>query len=458
MIKLILLDLDGTLISAREIHYRALNMALGKEYEISLEDHLGRFDGLTTKTKLNILSTERGLPIAEHDKVWSKKQELTLELFSKELIKDDQIINTFKRLKEDGYKLGVCSNSIRRTIYTALSRIGIIEYIDIIVSADDVNQPKPHPEIYWLAISKMGMLPDETMIVEDNPHGLLSAYRSHVKIVHRVSSPKDVTYNNILSIIRDNNTVNTVKSKWKDSKLNILIPMAGAGSRFQQAGYSLPKPLIEIHGKPMIKIVVENLGLDANYIFVVQKSHRNQYNLDTVLNMITPGCKIIETDGLTEGAACTALLAKDLINNDNPLFFANSDQFVEWNPSEFMYKMQESNVDGGIVTFEASSVKWSYAKIDDQTGLVIEVAEKNPISNKGTTGFYWWKHGSDFVKYAEQMISRNIRVNNEFYVCPVFNQAIKDGKKIKTFDAEQMWGVGVPEDLDYFLKNYKGKV
>lgn len=454
MIKLILWDLDGTLISAREIHYRALNLALGKEYEISLEDHLGRFDGLPTKTKLNILSSERGLPLEDHDSIWSKKQEITLELFSKELSLDNQIIDTFKRLKEDGYKLGVCSNSIRRTIYTALSRIGIIEYIDIIVSADDVKQPKPHPEIYWLGISKMGMLPDETMIVEDNPHGLLSAYRSHVKIVHRVSSPKDVTYDNIISTIRENEMTNHVKTKWKDQKLNVLIPMAGAGSRFQQAGYCLPKPLIEVHGKPMIQVVVENLGLDANYIFVVQKSHREQYNLDTVLNMIASGCKIIETDGLTEGAACTALLAKDFIDNDSPLFFANSDQFVEWNPSEFMYKMQESFVDGGIVTFEASSVKWSYAKIDEKTGLVTEVAEKNPISNKGTVGYYWWKHGSDFVKYAEQMIQKNIRVNNEFYVCPVFNQAIEDGKKIKTFDAEKMWGIGVPEDLEYFLNHY----
>jgi len=247
---------------------------------------------------------------------------------------------------------------------------------------------------------------------------------------------------------------NTTTPKWKNEKLNILIPMAGAGSRFEQAGYTFPKPLIEVNSKPMIQVVVENLNIDANYIYVVQKSHREKYNLDTMLNLITPGCKIVEVDGLTEGAACTALLAKDYINSDSPLFFANSDQFVEWDSNEFMYKMQESNCDGGIVTFKATHPKWSFAKIDDN-GFVTEVAEKNPISDNATVGYYYWKHGSDFVKYAEQMIERNIRVNNEFYVCPVFNQAIEDCKKIRIFESSKMWGLGTPEDLNFYLENHK---
>jgi dTDP-glucose pyrophosphorylase len=232
--------------------------------------------------------------------------------------------------------------------------------------------------------------------------------------------------------------------------------MAGAGSRFEKAGYTFPKPLIEVNKKPMIQVVVENLNIDANYIFIVQKSHREKYNLDTLLELISPNCKIVEVDGLTEGAACTTLLAKDLINNDNPLFFANSDQFVEWDSNEFMYKMNETGCDGGIVTFTATHPKWSFAKIDD-LGLVTEVAEKNPISDIATVGFYWWKKGSDYVKYAEEMINNNIRVNNEFYVCPVFNEAIKDGKKIRTFNVSNMWGLGTPEDLTYYVENYKKK-
>ena len=204
----------------------------------------------------------------------------------------------------------------------------------------------------------------------------------------------------------------------------------------------------------MIQVVVENINIDANFIYVVQKSHREKYNLDTLLNLITPNCKVVEVDGVTEGAACTALLAKEFINNDDPLFFANSDQFIEWNSNDFFYKMQETDVDGGIVTFEATHPKWSFAKVDEN-GFVVEVAEKNPISNIATVGFYYWKIGSDFVKYAEQMIKEDIRVNNEFYVCPVFNQAIKDYKKISVFNIEKMWGLGTPEDLDFYIKNFK---
>jgi dTDP-glucose pyrophosphorylase/predicted HAD superfamily phosphohydrolase YqeG len=353
-------------------------------------------------------------------------------------------------LVSEGYKIACCSNSIRKTVLTVLSKLGIIEYFDLILSNEDVKNSKPHPEIYWKAISMMGCLPEETLIVEDSPFGLLAASRSKSHVM-RVESPKDVTYNNIYKHL--NNQVN-MTPKWKNEKLNVLIPMAGAGSRFEQAGYTFPKPLIEVNGKPMIQVVIENLNLDANYIYVVQKAHREKYNLDTLLNLLTPGCKIVETDGLTEGAACTALLAKDYIDNDNPLFFANSDQFVEWDSNEFMYKMQETNADGGIVSFTATHPKWSFAKVDEN-GLVTEVAEKNPISDIATVGYYYWKNGSDFVKYAEQMIEKDIRVNNEFYVCPVFNQAIEDCKEIRTFNTTGMWGLGTPEDLKYYLENHK---
>jgi hypothetical protein len=270
----------------------------------------------------------------------------------------------------------------------------------------------------------------------------------------RVGSPKEITYNNIYKYLNKEEKMNVIP-KWKDDKMNVLIPMAGAGSRFEQAGYTFPKPLIDIKNKPMIQVVIENLNIDANYIYIVQKKHREKYNLDTLLNLITPGCKVVEVDGITEGAACTALLAKEYINNNFPLFFANSDQFVEWDSNEFMYKMQETNSDGGIVTFKATHPKWSFAQVNQHTGLVEKVAEKNPISDNATVGYYYWKYGSDFVKYAEQMISKNIRVNNEFYVCPVFNQAIEDKKEIRTFNVTNMWGLGTPEDLKYYLENYK---
>ena len=161
----------------------------------------------------------------------------------------------------------------------------------------------------------------------------------------------------------------------------------------------------------------------------------------------------MEVDGLTEGAACTTLLAKEFIDSDAPLLMANSDQFLEWDSNEFMYKMIEQKVDGGILSFHSTHPKWSFAKVDEY-GYVTEVQEKNPISDIATVGVYYWAKGSDYVKYAEQMIQKNIRTNNEFYVCPVYNEAITDCKKIKTFNIDKMWGLGTPEDLKYYLENY----
>lgn len=455
MIELIIFDLDGVLVEAKKIHFDALNEALSKvdpKYAISWSEHLNRYDGLKTQTKLQMLSDEKGLPTSLHKDVWETKQIVTMQKLD-ELGPSQVIYDCIKELSNLGYKLACCSNSIRKTVHTVLSRLNIIHFFDLVLSNEDAKNSKPHPEMYWKAISKLNVLSENTLIVEDSPYGLLAAERSGSNVL-RVKSPKDINSNNLIEAIRSINKNEKPIFKWVDKKMNIVIPMAGAGSRFEKAGYTFPKPLIEVNGKPMIQVVVENINIDANYIFIVQKSHREKYNLDTLLNMIAPNCNIIEIDGVTEGAACTALTAKGFIDNGDPLFFANSDQYAEWDSSEFLYNMQESDVDGGIVTFQSTHPKWSFAKIDEN-GFVTEVAEKDPISDIATVGFYYWKHGSDFVKYAEQMIEKDIRVNNEYYVCPVFNQAIEDDKKIKTFNIEKMWGLGTPEDLDFFLNNKK---
>jgi HAD superfamily hydrolase (TIGR01509 family) len=399
-----------------------------------------------------MLSERKGLPTELHTEIWEGKQKLTLQML-KELKPNQTLQSVMNALVEDGYKIAVCSNSIRKTVLTVLSKLGIMEFMDYIISNEDVQNSKPHPEMYWRAISKMGCLPEETLIVEDSPYGLLAASRSKAHIL-RVKNPQEVTYTNIFKKLTEIEMgVTNDKPKWVDEKLNVLIPMAGAGSRFATAGYTFPKPLIDVEGKPMIQVVVENLNIDANYIYVVQKSHREKFNLDTLLNLITPNCTIVEVDGVTEGAACTALLAKEFIDNGNPLFFANSDQFVEWDSNEFFYKMNENDADGGIPVFHSTHPKWSFAKLDED-GFVTEVQEKNPISDLATIGFYYWKHGSDFVKYAEEMIEQDIRVNGEFYVCPVYNNAIKGGLKVRTFDTPKMWGLGTPEDLKHYLENY----
>ena len=133
--------------------------------------------------------------------------------------------------------------------------------------------------------------------------------------------------------------------------MNIIVPMAGAGSRFEKAGYTFPKPLIEVKGQPMIAKVVENLNLQGRYIFLVQKTHYDKYDLKNLLNLIAPGCEIVQIEGLTEGAACTVLKARDLIDNDTPLIISNSDQFIKWNSFETISSF--NNADGGILTFKS---------------------------------------------------------------------------------------------------------
>lgn len=449
--KALLFDLDGVLVSAKQIHFSALNTALeriDKKYIITENEHLSIFDGLKTKEKLSLLTQIKGLPENKHDQIWIDKQQITLQKIE-ELKKDENLIKTISYFYNKGYKIACCSNSIKQSIIKILKNIGIIDFFHLILSNEDVENSKPHPQIYWDAMIEFNLNPEDCLIIEDSPHGLKAAQRANAKIL-RVKNPESITIENIENAI--NMDLNIMNTKWQDRKMNVLIPMAGAGSRFEKAGYKFPKPLIDVRGKPMIQRVVENLNLDSNYIFITQSDHRIKYNLDTVLNLIAPSANIIDVNGITEGAACTTLLAKDIINNNNPLIIANSDQLIDWDSTAFMYKMQEQDLDAGILTFYSENPKWSFAKIDDH-GLVTEVAEKNPISNIATVGIYFWKKGSDYVKYAERMIEKNIRVNNEFYVCPVFNEAIIDGLKIKTFNIEKMHGIGTPEDLDFYLQN-----
>lgn len=801
MIKAIIFDLDGVLIEAKLIHYHALNKAL-KQYgfEISWNEHLAKYDGLPTNKKLEKLTNEKGLDPNLYNTIWTLKQKETINVI-KELIKPEDYTEQKKLLQyliENGYKVFVASNSITESIRCMLSCSDLIHYVHRYYSNEDVRNPKPHSEIYTKCILDAGINPKEALIIEDSHIGRKSAHESGAQVMG-VIGPCEVNISNIQKAINKANEYKIFRPKWQGGQMNVLIPMAGAGSRFQKAGYTFPKPLIDIYNKPMIQVVVENLNIQAQHIFICQKSHYEQYNLHHVLNLISPNCKIIQIDHITEGAACTTLLAKDLINNDSPLLIANSDQYIEWDSNEFLYSCNNDHIDGGILTFDSCfgyrtridtkeygkipigkivnqklkcSVlsynieknifeytpvidyiridgknqkwkiiqtprkgrikvtydhefltndgwkkieninqekilttyydlnsqqeevfigtmlgdgyiskcynrtnsglrfshsikqkkwaitklnifnnletkykendvsiyktisccvkinerfknerkkwyndkkivpnnikltpltiatwymddgtlinkksknpvprfgtdnfnekdiqilqnkfkdiniltyitksnnkprlivsanssqtffnmiapyiipemayklplqyrnqcsykywnptneqkryyiqilcedlhkidsdtkyafcletknhnfivnnlvahnchpKWSYVRLDEN-GYVTEVKEKKPISNIATVGVYYYKKGSDYVKYAEQMINKNVRVNNEFYVCPVFNEMIQDKKKIKTYHVEKMWGLGTPEDLNYFINDHK---
>ena len=239
--------------------------------------------------------------------------------------------------------------------------------------------------------------------------------------------------------------------------LNVLVPMSGAGSRFAKAGYELPKPMIKVGRRMMIEVVIENIrpSCDHQFIFICQKAHLDDFALAETLNEAAPGCKIVTADGLTEGAACSVLLARELLENDNPLMMANCDQYVDMDIDAFVSEAKTSGSDGFIMTMKAFDSRWSFVKFDED-GAISGVYEKQVVSDEATVGIYYFKRSRDFVFYSNQMIAKDLRVNGEFYVAPVYNELLLDGLSIGIQNigplSTQMHGLGVPEDLEAFLK------
>lgn len=460
MIKAIIFDLDGVLVDTKDLHYTALNIAINKvcniKEAISYKNHLNKFDGLPTREKLKILFDKRLSP-NRIKKIIMEKQKITKKLISKKIKFNSKIFKIIQSLYQNGYVICIASNAVKLTVNSCIDILKIKKFIKYKLSNNDVKDPKPHPEIYIRLFLKLGLSPKQILIIEDSYYGLKAARESGAN-VFQLNNSKDLKYKNLLNYIKIlDDELKSNNMIWKNKKMNVLIPMAGEGSRFVKAGYTFPKPLIEIFQKPMIQIVIENLKIEANFIFLIRREHDKQFNMSSLLRVICPNSKIVYVDNLTEGAACTALLAEKYINKNEPLLIANSDQFIEWDSSKILYEFTSKNLDGGIIVFKSLHPKWSYAKID-KNDIVLEVAEKNVISDNATVGIYFWKKGKDFVKYAKQMIKKNVRVNGEFYICPVFNEAIKDKKIIKIKRIKKMWGLGTPEDLDFFHKNFKGSL
>ncbi len=453
MIKVIIFDLDGVLVNTKKIHFETLNKSLKKNKLnlISYEDHLKIYDGLPTKEKLNILSKKFWISNSSKNKILKDKKKFTSKILKEKISYNKKIEKIFSVLSKK-YKIVVATNAVKETLNICLSKLKIKKYVNFSICNEDIINPKPNPEIYFKIFIKFGIYPNQCLILEDSSYGRQAALSSGGNLMP-IKEEKEVTLNNIKSHINAklNKMKNTKSEQWEDNNLNILIPMAGAGKRFAEAGYTFPKPLIEINNKPMIQWVLDCINIKANFIFLILKEHQEKYNISSVLKILRPNCKIIEINHLTEGAACTTLLAEKFINNDNPLIIANSDQFIKWNSSNVMYNLINKKYDGAILTFKSIHPKWSYVKSDNDD-IISEVAEKKVISNRATVGVYYWKKGSDYVKYANQMIDQNIRVNNEFYVCPVYNEALKDKKKIKAVDVDEMIGLGTPEDLNVFIK------
>lgn len=238
--------------------------------------------------------------------------------------------------------------------------------------------------------------------------------------------------------------------------LHIIVPMAGAGSRFAKEGYKDPKPLIPVHGVPMIKVVIDNNTPKRphKFIFICQAAHVEAYGLREKLAAWAPGCEVVEINGITEGAACTVLKAKHLVDNDHPAMIVNSDQYCDVDINDYLQAMDDANADGLIMTMKADDPKWSFVGFD-ANGLVNKVVEKEVISDEATVGIYNFRSGKQMVQAMESMIDKGLRVNGEFYVAPAYNEIIQDQGKVIHYtigsEANGMYGLGIPADLNLFL-------
>ena len=433
-LKAILFDLDGVLVDAKEWHYRALNQALKDAgYDlIGREEHLSTYDGLPTLTKLQMLSDKGRFDMSKANAVYKDKQKYTMQFIQNNVNPNSIIIDTLKALKKDGFKLAVCSNAIKCSVELMLEKSCIRELFDLVLSNEDVDNPKPHPEIYLKAMEELGVRPEECMIIEDNEKGFKAAIASGSKLM-KVKSSLDVNYLYVTTEMHRNENIH-----------NVIIPMAGEGSRFRKANFKVPKPFIQVKNKPMVKHLIDNLPIpNRRLIFIVRDEQYDEY-ID-YLNDIMDDNSIVLSVGKTEGALCTVLKAQHLISNDDRVTIVNCDEIIYG--KNFL---QLFGNESGILTFrdDTGSCKWSYAKVVN--GKVVSTREKVPISSLATVGLYYFSKGRYLVSAAVDMIVANDRhTNGEFYVCPVFNYMIKRGIVVRNYTIENSeWlSLGTPELL-----------
>lgn len=244
------------------------------------------------------------------------------------------------------------------------------------------------------------------------------------------------------------------------NNLTVLIPLAGAGSRFAKAGYTDPKPLVSVDGLPMIIQAVRHLPAGDHYIFLCRAEHLDGYPLRQTLEQYYPGCHIISVAELTAGQACTCLLAKDLITRDEPLLIGACDNGLTYDRSAWETLVADPSVDGAVFTFrnnvtvQRNPKAYGWVAVDDHntvTRVSVKVSiSTDPIHDHAVVGAFWFRHSGDFIRAAEDMIQKNTRVNNEFYVDECINNAVGFGLVMKVFEIDRYICWGTPDDLMVF--------
>lgn len=435
---LVAFDLDGTLIDARDIHYRCFNSALSLAdvQPISYDEHLRRFDGLPTSKKMEMLAVEGRLERSAFQSVEAEKRRLT----AREIVPrgpDARITSMLDSLKSDGHKVAVVSNARWETVNQVVASLLISP--DAVISNEDVVAPKPSPEGYLRAMVQCGVGPTETLVLEDAPAGKAAARASGARLVP-VFDPADLTAAELDRYIAGG------------TSFDVVMPMAGEGRRFKEAGYVLPKPLIDVGGRPMIAVATETLGMpEARHIYLAGSSHLRDWATEPILRSLAAAVEVHAVGRLTDGAARTVMLARELIDHDRPVVVANSDQWIGWDADAGLHTMVCKRWDAAALYFEAPDMdrKWSYAELDGD--MVTRTAEKDPISTHALCGVFMYRRGRDLIRSIDSMMERGQKVNDEWYVAPSLNFL---GGRIGAIRAE-MRGLGTPTDLMAFLSSMR---
>ena len=343
MIKAIFFDLDGVLFDGKVFH-RDLFLMTVAQFGISAVDesyHEKYLEGLSTKQKIDILIEKRLLSPQSKMDFFDIKQNLTEIALCGKQKPNEYLISILQILKEKGYRLICLSNSITVTVERSLYLIGILDLFNAVYGNESCANPKPSPDPYLNAFKIEGVAPSEVLILEDSVYGRTAAYTSGAHVLPIVDT-MDVTLDKILKAIH---LVNQGQMSEEKKTIHVVVPMAGLGSRFTKAGYTVPKPFIPVFGKPMIQWVIDNMKVHPEmyggvpvaspwalkFHFIVQQAHLDAYNFDALCKSCDLDYTITPITSVTEGAACSVLLAKEHINNGEPLVTVNSDQFLEWN-------------------------------------------------------------------------------------------------------------------------------
>lgn len=444
--KLVAFDLDGVLVDTRETHVLALETALATHGFSVSRDALWELDGLSTRQRLDSLSQRGSFPADPwlKDLIDSEKARITDRIIAengvRSLFNEDVLESLFSELWALGCRMCVVSNARRSTVELCVNGLGTpSKYIDFVIAGDEVFERKPSPWPYLKACREYHLHPSECLAVEDSPRGRAAARAAGCRLFpfETTSTPGEV-----LELCRSGRYPTTV-----------VVPMAGRGERFARAGYEKPKPLIDVGGKPMVERVLDTLPKEANFVFLVPTPAvpEERSELELVLASIKPNSITLRVNGVTEGAACTVLLAEPEVRRGERLLVANCDQLVDVDWDTVM--SMTCRDDGFVLTFDGSGPKWSYA-IEDCTrpGYAFSFIEKRQVGRHATCGVYSVTDSGLMFDAIRNMVRADDRTNGEFYLCPALNYVSSCVAASIRMIPTTMVGLGTPEDLESYLE------